>query len=531
MNAQQQTNLAAANIARAALGETDVTPTGCVEYHSKGRLLVIASSDALDLIEHLEHVPEVIWLQTDTVPTAAIEKVVVIPVAGRQLTLSGHLGAFELVVHNPDKTRFELQADIVLDLGASPLLNLPLPAPGYLATQLQEETFSQLATQVAELIGTFEKPRYFRYDPAICAHSRAGLTGCTLCIDTCPAEAISSVGNRLAVNPYLCQGGGICASVCPSGAMRFAYPGPADTLAQVRTLLSSYYAAGGRDAQLLFSASSELADRSVQDNTLLIQVEEVGSIGPEIMLGALAYGARQVVLLDGGEVPEMVREALIDQIKMIEAILQGMHYPALVVRLVAEAESEYADGEVMPDIPAATFAALDEKRRVFTLAAEHLRDNAAGSIDDIIPLPDGAPFGRVDIKTAQCTLCMACTSVCPARALDASLDRPQLIFRELNCVQCGICVQACPESALTLTSRFLCNSEQRRRAVTLHEEPPFCCVTCGAAFASRSVIDNMLNKLDGHPMFQDDKARQRLMMCEECRVVDAIQDSQLMERV
>ncbi len=530
MNSQQQTNLAAGNIARAALSGIEVTPTGCVEYRSKGRLLVIASSDALELIDHLDHVPEVLWLQTDTVRTAAIEKVVVIPVADRQLTLSGHLGAFELIVCNSDETQFELQADIVLDLGESPLLNLPLLPPGYLLAQLQDETLSQITAQVAELVGTFEKPRYFRYDPAICAHSRAGLTGCTLCIDTCPAEAISSVGNRLAVNPYLCQGGGICASVCPSGAMRFAYPGPADTLAQVRTLLSSYHAAGGHDAQLLFSASSELVARSAQDNTLLIQVEEVGSIGPEIMLGALAYGARQVVLLDGGEIPEMVRDALNDQIRMIEAILQGMHYPALVVRLVAEAESEYADGGVMPAIPAATFAALDEKRRVFTLAAEHLYNNAANAMD-IIPLPNGAPFGRVEIKTAQCTLCMACTSVCPGRALDAGLDKPQLIFRELNCVQCGICVQACPESALTLTSRFLCNSEQRRKAVTLHEEPPFCCVACGAAFASRSVIDNMLNKLDGHPMFQDDKARQRLMMCEECRVVDAIQDAQLMERV
>jgi len=529
MNAQQQTNLAAANIAHTALAEIDVTATGCVQYRSKGRLLVIASSDALELIEYLEHIPEVIWLQTDTARTAAIEKVVVIPVAGRPLSLSGHLGAFELAVHNADETRIELQADIILDLGEPPLLKLPLPPPGYLLAHLQDETFSQLTAQVAELIGTFEKPRYFRYDPAICAHSRAGLTGCTLCIDTCPAEAISSVDNRLAVNPYLCQGGGICASVCPSGAMRFAYPGPADTLAQVRTLLSRYYAAGGRDAQLLFSARSELTT-PVQDNTLLVQVEEVGSIGPEIMLGALAYGARQVVLLDGGEIPEMVREALIDQIKMIEAILQGMHYPALVVRLVAEAESDYADGAVMPAIPAATFTALDEKQRVFTLAAEHLYDHAVDALD-IIPLPDGAPFGRVDIKTAQCTLCMACTSVCPGHALDAGLDRPQLIFRELNCVQCGLCVQACPESALTLTSRFLCHSEQRRKAIILHEEPPFCCVTCGAAFATRSAIDNMLKKLEGHPMFQDDKARQRLMMCEECRVVDAIQDSQLMELV
>ena len=31
-----------------------------------------------------------------------------------------------------------------------------------------------------------------------------------------------------------------------------------------------------------------------------------------------------------------------------------------------------------------------------------------------IALPVGAPYGRVNVDTGKCTLCMACTGACPA---------------------------------------------------------------------------------------------------------------------
>ncbi|MGB5637600.1 MAG: hypothetical protein WBM63_00645, partial [Sedimenticolaceae bacterium] len=71
--------------------------------------------------------------------------------------------------------------------------------------------------------------------------------------------------------------------------------------------------------------------------------------------------------------------------------------------------------------------------------------------------------------------------------------------------------------------------EKRRQPVVLHEEPPFCCVECGKPFATRRVIDNILGKLAEHAMFQTDRARRRLQMCEDCRVVDAVQDTDAMQ--
>ena len=62
---------------------------------------------------------------------------------------------------------------------------------------------------------------------------------CTRCIDACPADAITGLAERIEVNPYLCQGGGVCASVCPSGAIRYAYPSARDNL--VITSYSIHY--------------------------------------------------------------------------------------------------------------------------------------------------------------------------------------------------------------------------------------------------------------------------------------------------
>lgn len=124
---------------------------------------------------------------------------------------------------------------------------------------------------------------------------------------------------------------------------------------------------------------------------------------------------------------------------------------------------------------------------------------------------------------------MSCTSVCPAGALSAGDDMPRLVFHEANCVQCGICSNACPETAIRLESRLLADPALRRQPATLHEEAPFCCVSCGKPFATRRVIDNILDKLAGHAMFQSERARRRLQMCEDCRVIDAVQDSEAMQ--
>src|SRR5262249_56589915 len=97
---------------------------------------------------------------------------------------------------------------------------------------------------------------------------------------------------------------------------------------------------------------------------------------------------------------------------------------------------------------AASFAALGKKREVLQLALRELHDAAPAPVD-VVALPEGAPFGKVDVRIDGCTLCLSCVSVCPTGALADDPERPMLRFTEDACVQCGLCRATCPAKLIT----------------------------------------------------------------------------------
>ena len=130
----------------------------------------------------------------------------------------------------------------------------------------------------------------------------------------------------------------------------------------------------------------------------------------------------------------------------------------------------------------------------------------------------GSPLGTIEVNKDRCTLCLSCVSACPASALQDNPQLPQLRFIEKNCVQCGLCATTCPEDAITLQPRLLL-TEQRKQLRVLNEAEPFRCIRCSKPFGTLKGIENMLEKLSGHAMFQGEAA-ERLKMCSDCRVVD-----------
>ncbi len=524
---EESRNQRARSIALSAVEGRHIAPAGVVSYTSRGRVLVVGGEEAYWLAARVQEPLHAEVLLT----TGAVEPgVPTTPLGGRRIAVSGHLGAFRLELGEPGHHNHEvLNADLLVDLGETALFDCEILPPGYTRSGREPADIDNALVALDGMVGTFEKPRYFAYDPSICAHSRAGQPGCTRCIDSCPADAIVSIGERIEVNPNLCQGGGICATACPTGAIRYAYPDPGETADHVRTLLRSYLDAGGTEPVVMFANAEDAADLpTTPPHVLLVPVEELASVGHEIWLASLAWGARCVVLVDGGTVPPKSHAALTHQVAICHALLAGMQLDSAALRYIDSARVT-ADCRACDGLPGpATFAASADKRELATLALDHLwlhgdaRPQSFG-------LPDGAPYGRLHVDADRCTLCMGCTSVCPAKALSAGNETPRLDFFEGNCVQCGLCAAACPEQAITLEARYLADPEVRRRPQLLNEEPPFCCVQCGKPFATRKVIDNILGKLAGHAMFASDRARRRLQMCEDCRVVDAVQDDDAMQ--
>ena len=238
--------------------------------------------------------------------------------------------------------------DLVLDLGAAPQIALHQPPQGYFHAA-DDAALIDAVLELRESVGEFEKPKFFNYRQKICAHSRNEQIGCTACIDVCSAEAIRSDaslkgrtgGGGIVVEPHLCVGCGACTTVCPSGALSYATPRPEELGRRIRTLLATYARAGGRDAALLIhsqgagarvvgalgrAARTDAAVRGLPARVLPLEVWHTASVGIDLWLSAIAFGAVQVwVLMTDEEAPDY-RRAVAAQMEVAQAILTGLGF-------------------------------------------------------------------------------------------------------------------------------------------------------------------------------------------------------------
>lgn len=430
--------------------------------------------------------------------------------------------------------------DLVLDLRATPAFSQHAKPQGYFQWNGQDP---RTLIELRGLVGEFEKPRFFSYKQKLCAHSRNEKIGCSACIDVCSASAISSEKERqqIKVNPNLCVGCGACTTVCPSGAMSFAYPRAGDQGLKFKTLLSTYLRAGGKEPALLLhsqqagtgligdlgrAARIDASVRGVPARVIPVPVWHTASLGLDVWLSAVAYGASNVwVLMTGEEAPQYL-EAVRAQMSVAQAILNGLgyageHFRLLHARDARDLAALDADLQAAPAqgvAKTASFAVQADKRVTLELALDHLLANATQQ-PDVIALPaQGSPLGALAIDKDACTMCLSCVNACPAGALQDNPQAPQLKFIEKNCVQCGLCAQTCPEKALSLIPQLRLGA-QRKEAVVINEMRPYVCVRCGKPFGTLKAIEAMLGKLAGHAMFQGE-ALERLKMCGDCRVID-----------
>ena len=463
--------------------------------------------------------------------------------------------------------------DMVLDMRrideGGPAFAQHAPPQGYFHVGADLHRCLDAVLKLRDLVGEFEKPRFFHYKPKLCAHSRNEQIGCTACIDVCSAAAIRSdasrkgkpgvkvrgpqnavpvaggLGGGIVVEPHLCVGCGACTTVCPSGALAYATPTTVDQGAKLRTLIGAYRQAGGADAAVLIhsqEAGTDLVealgraarvtrgDRGVHGvpaRVIPVSVWHSASVGLDLWLAALAWGASQVWVLVTDEEAPQYRQALAEQMALGQALMSGLGYAGQHLRLIEAVDVPTLDAALRAApaqgvARAATLSAQADKRATLDLALDHLAGAASQPLPEAIALPAaGAPLGTLVIDTGACTLCLACVGACPEGALADNADKPQLRFIEKNCVQCGLCVKTCPEDAIRLVPRLWLadGGKARKQMRVLNEAEPYACIRCGKPFGTLRAIESMVAKLGGHAAFAGEAA-QRLRMCSDCRVVD-----------
>ena len=499
-------------------------PVASIDYHSQGRLLVLAADARVT--DFAKKLPaslslSVLWQGSNPAPVLANADVV----TGKLSSLSGYLGKFDLVFASIDGARELHQAsfDLVLDLNVSPHFQMASPPQGFLHAP-DAATLEVALAELPDMVGEFDKPKFFAYKESLCAHSRSKITGCHKCIDICSTQAISSDGDKVKVDPHLCMGCGACSTVCPSGAMAYQYPRASDRGAQLRALIGGFGRAAptimfhnGVDGAAHLTTKVE-AGRGVPADVLPIETWHVAAIGLDVLLGSIAYGAAHVAVLAAGSETPAYAAAVKKEMVVAEQILAALGYSGKHFSWLDSADALW-------DLPAgsavntrATFHLSNDKRGTLEMVIGHLVKEGKTKPAEIA-LPAGSMYGSINVDKQKCTMCLACAGACPESALMDGGEVPLLKFLERNCVQCGLCEKTCPEKAITLTPRLLL-TEDRKREVVLNESEPFGCISCGKSLGTKVMIENMLGKLVGHSMFAGEGKLNRLKMCADCRVVD-----------
>ncbi len=466
---------------------------------------------------------------------------------GRARTATGHLGDFTVTVDDTSaaspasraaylwgegKNGTQSRCDVILDLSGRPAL-FHETRQGYLRADPRDPVAVAKAMAAAgELVGTFDKPRFVNFEQGLCAHSRNKKTGCTRCLDLCPTGAITPSGKDwVNVSNEICAGCGACAAVCPTGAIQYALP-TADALARrMRAMLLGFAEAGGRDPILLIHDDAHgeaLIDalarhgEGLPARVLPIRVNEVSQLDLSLLTGAFAWGAAGLALLLPGRRGHGT-EGVFRNLDYVNTALTGL---GLAPRAQAiETDDPFTLAEALSALkPLRTswtadgFLPLGAPREVMRQAFRALH-GASGSQATQVAMPEKAPFGLARVDTEGCTLCLACTMVCPTSAFTANPETPQLRFLEEACVQCGLCAVTCPEKVITLEPR-LNFAPEAARPVVVKEEPPAECPSCGKLFGMKSSVERVKAKLtaSGHWMFQDPARLAMLDLCEDCRV-------------
>lgn len=504
-----------------------------VRFESRGVVLVTGAAEiAIPAGQALTKHLRVLVCVTGSVSEADIPKIPKIMVA-RIMVVSGYLGAFSVKALGGNNAQIDLGPfsfnsdglfDLVLDLNTTALLSEEVRPLGYYAPARDPQAINAAISELSQLVGAFRKPRYFRYNVDLCAHDTQGIAGCSRCLTTCPAKAIVSASDRIAVDPHLCQGCATCVIACPTGALTYTSAQPEEMYARLTSWFDDQTQGTTLQPTLLIHEQDDATravDLAAWASATPFTVSAIAAVGADFWLAALAQGASRVIVVPPLNLPESTRSALTTELRLLQDVLHACGEPTSRIVLLERGatlpykESPHSASTAMPS----SLMGQESKRERFEHALECFLAalTPTHTIAPVIDLPPGSPFGAVHVEAEDCTMCGACSNLCPTGALFSDEDGlMRLRFIESHCVQCGICEGGCPESAISLIPRLLLQPETRRGACTLNEDRQHECPECGTQFISKALLNKSIQIMRAHAVIPEE-AILGLQKCPRCR--------------
>jgi len=303
--------------------------------------------------------------------------------------------------------------------------------------------------------------------PVVSAVSCEARFGCRKCVDICPVPGSLEIQqNSVFVSEQRCIMCGLCASICPVGAISV----PEMSEAAFRGLLRALENSSAAQKTLVITCCEEKVPKIPW-----VDVEHVPGIG--------VMGIRQLAMAVSTSINAMIvycpdgmcvgRERVKEAVKLIRSItkanppsvyyLEGKQGAAEIEHIHNSAPTRESPAE----LPTTAW-------KSYVAAIENISTESS----------QAARLGFIDIRISEsCTLCNACVDKCPHTAL--RIENGELFFDSGECTGCGYCRQICPEHAITLLDKT--------GSVEFSEKPVYKdemvrCSECNAPYASVKMV-------------------------------------------
>jgi len=333
--------------------------------------------------------------------------------------------------------------------------------------------------QIADILSRLES-QTISVHPKQCVRLRHRRATCTRCADACPTHAITW-SESLQIDSDKCTGCGICATVCPSGAIEARSPTNVELLTQVQERAKE-------QAAVVFACPKHL--KAMESNGAhFIRVNCLGRLDASILVGAVAAGARSVCLMDGAcaECPNTTGRAVAAQMaQTANALLQAWGLSPRIASV-----SQFAPESKTPTRVSASTQGVS-RRAFFDLLARETTKATAITIASVLgstnaqekeeeikkgELPTRAPvkqqillkclrrIGKPVVKdwegnlwaqfgfAVKCNGCQMCAFFCPTGALTKIEQEGKLgvTFKIALCTNCRLCQEICYLKSVTLS--------------------------------------------------------------------------------
>ncbi|MEX1037779.1 MAG: 4Fe-4S dicluster domain-containing protein [Acidimicrobiia bacterium] len=357
------------------------------------------------------------------------------------------------------------------------------------------------------------------YEQSTCAAGASGETGCTLCVDSCPYQAMSlrhrPEGTVIDIDPGVCRRCGACTGLCPTSSLERSFQPDAELYAAASGAIDPDSSA----PVVVFGCarSRRSLDGILGENTVFIELRSLLVLNETHLLQALRSGASGVLLAGCSTchhgAPHLAKAAL----EFVRALIgdddavmyvEDDHSPESTTAMSGFVQGRGEERVISPG------SLVDGGRRREILS--QLLGNDL-FIDAFSPPLVGDTFATVTVNNAECVMCGACSRACPTDALGFDPTSGTLDFSHIDCVNCGLCLQACPADVVTLTPGLEAGARLGDRKVLVQDEV-VPCAGCGQPYIPRRLFEHARAVRERQD--EDLSTSFQMELCGSCRIID-----------